>query len=475
MRKKLSPFTEVFTIEDAASDGRAVTHHQGQVVFVEGAIPGDVAEVHVFRKQKKMLVGKVTSLHKPSSDRIQPKCQHFAYCGGCKWQMMDYSAQLRYKQKQVEDAITRIGKVHPQEILPIIGSKEIFFYRNKLEFTFSSKSWLTPEQIQSEKALDQRALGFHVPRIFDKILNIETCYLQHEAINSIRNEVRTFTRQQGFTYYNIKENQGFLRNLVFRTSRHSGELMVVLIVGEDQPQWIDQIFYHLAGQFPEISHFHWIYNPKKNSSYSDLPFSVWKGADHITEKLGNFHFQIGPTSFFQTNPAQAERLYGVVKSYVQEKLPAGQAKFDCLYDLYSGTGSIGIFVSELAKKVVGIEYVEAAVQDARKNVELNGLHHFSFYAGNMKDILQPTLTEKEGKPQILIADPPRAGMDAKVIRQLLALAPDHIIYVSCQPATQARDIQLMEEMYVLEKIQAVDMFPQTAHVENVALLSRKAV
>ncbi len=479
MRKKLSPFTEIFEITDAASDGRAVTHHNGQVVFVEGAIPGDIAEVHVFRKQKKILIGRVTQLVKPSPDRVNPPCTHFIHCGGCKWQMMDYAAQLRYKEKQVEDALIRIGKIPSPQVSPIIGSEKPYFYRNKLEFTFSNKAWLTKSEIASEEIIDHRVAGFHVPRIFDKILNIEYCHLQIPQVNEIRNAIKEIGRKNGYSFYDIRANKGFLRNVVFRTSRSTGELMLILIVGEEDKEKIDYIFKYLESRFPEITHLHWIYNHKKNSSYSDLPYRVWKGTEYITEQLGKYTFQISPTSFFQTNPSQAEKLYQVVHDFMEVILKERNAQthsvdtFDNLFDLYAGTGSIGIFVSSLVKKVVGIEYIDAAVEDAYKNASLNGLSHFTFYAGNMKDILSTALVEKEGKPDVLIADPPRAGMDAKVIQKVLALSPPDIIYVSCQPGTQARDIHLMQDHYEVKKIQPVDMFPQTAHVENVAWLKRK--
>ncbi len=473
MSRRFNPFTAEMHLIDAASDGRAVARHEGRVIFVEGGVPGDVARVRVYQKQKKMLIGRIELLVQPSASRSEPVCAHFGVCGGCKWQMMDYDTQCFFKQKQVEDAFARIGKVEIGEVLPILRAGEPYHYRNKLEFTFSNKAWLTLEQIQGEQQYEQRVLGFHTPRAFDKIIDIETCHLQRPVINDIRNAVRDFARSEGISFYDIRTNEGFLRNLVFRTSEHTGELMVVLIVGQDEPAEVDRIFRHIEALFPEISHFLWIHNSKVNSSFSDLPFRVWKGEEAITERLGAFDFRISPTSFFQTNPLQAAQLYGVVKTWLQASLPEGRARHRVVYDLYAGTGSIGIFVAGLAEKVVGVEYVEPAVADAWENARINGLAHFSFHAGDMKKILTPEFVAAQGRPDVIIADPPRAGMDPKVVQRILEIAPEYIIYVSCKPATQARDIELMSEAYEVLQIQPVDMFPQTAHVENVAWLRRR--
>lgn len=473
MSRRLNPFTAEMHLIDAASDGRAVARHEGRVIFVERGVPGDVAQIHVFQKQKKMLIGRIESLVQPSESRIEPICAHFGVCGGCKWQMMAYETQLFFKQKQVEDAFSRIAKVEVGEVLPILPSEETFHYRNKLEFTFSNKAWLTLEQVRSEQQFEQRVLGFHTSRAFDKIIDIDTCHLQRPVINDIRNAVRDFARTEGISFFDIRSHEGFLRNLVFRTSEHTGELMVVLIVSRNEPDTIDFIFTHLAERFPEITNLLWIHNDKANSSFSDLPFRAWKGTDYITERMGFFDFRISPTSFFQTNPRQAVRLYEVVKSWLKASLPEGKSRHEVVYDLYSGTGSIGIFVAELAAHIVGVEYVDPAVADARENVRLNGLEHFSFHAGDMKKILTPEFVEAEGRPDVIIADPPRAGMDPKVVQRILEIAPPYIIYVSCKPATQARDIELMRAQYEVLAIQPVDMFPQTAHVENVAWLRRR--
>lgn len=473
-RKKITPFTAEMEILDAATDGRSVARHNEEVIFIEKGVPGDLAEVYVYRKEKRLPIGRVEKVIRPSQYRTEPQCQHFGLCGGCKWQHMSYEGQLVFKEKQVRDALQRIGKVEPQEFLPILGCETEYYYRNKLEFTFSEPGWIPREQLDNEEEIDRRMLGFHVPRMFDKVFDVNSCHLQTEMVSDILNELRTFVRDQDFSFYNIRENTGYLRNIVFRTSVHNDGLMVILIVNGDSPEPIDRIFSHLEAVFPQITEFIWINNPKQNSSFSELPFTVWKGNPYITERLGNFDFRIRPTSFFQTNPRQAERLYEVVRNFMAECLPEGENKFQTVYDLYSGTGSIGIFISGLAEKVVGIEYVESAVEDARENVRINQPETaFSFYAGDMKDLLSDDLVATEGRPDMIIADPPRQGMAPQVVEKILALAPEHIVYVSCKPATQARDIQMMAEAYDLVRVRPVDMFPQTAHVENVALLRRK--
>jgi 23S rRNA (uracil1939-C5)-methyltransferase len=474
MSRRLKPYDiEGVEVVDAASDGRAVIRHNDRVVFVEQGIPGDVLDVFVYRKRKKNLIGRINNIVSPSPHRVEAKCQHFGICGGCKWQMMSYDAQLVYKQKQVTDAFERIAKVEVEKESPILGAESPYFYRNKLEFSFSTRPWLTQEQIASGEVFENPALGFHVPGVFDKIVDIETCYLQKPIVNDIRNALRERAIAEGIPFYGIKEHTGFLREIMFRTSEATGELMVMLIVADDDLKQVERLFKPLSEQFPEVSSWIWMHNPKLNNSFSDLPYQVWKGPAYITEQLGGFNFMISPTSFFQTNPKQADQLYGVVRRMLQEVLPEGQEKHNCVYDLYAGTGSIGIYVSELAEKIVGIEYVESSINDAWKNVKLNNLDHFSFYAGDMKKILSDELIGKEGKADVVICDPPRAGMDAAVVEKLLETAPAHIIYVSCKPSTQARDIALMKDAYEVVEIQAVDMFPHTAHVENVALLKRK--
>lgn len=460
-------------IVDVTIDGRGLAKHEERVIFVEDGVPGDQAEVHVFRKEKKAGVGRITQLETPSPLRKEADCVHFAHCGGCKWQHMTYEGQLQYKEKQVRDSLDRIAKVPYAEFSPIMGAPEPLFYRNKLEYTFSNERWRVDADEPDDKIHDN-VLGFHVSRNFWKILSIEQCLLMPDLVNKVRNHVRDYARKAGLSFYDHRENTGFLRNLVFRASISTGEWMVMLIVGEDRPAQLEALMQDLSEAFPEIPHLLWIHNPKKNSSYTDLDFQVFKGLPYITESLGPYQFRIRATSFFQTNPAQAAHLYGVVKDFVKEALPEGKTRFSHMYDLYSGTGSIGIFVSELAEKITAIEYVEAAIEDAKENLKLNELNtEFSFYAGDMKALLQPELIQKEGKPDLVIVDPPRSGMVPKVVERIIRMAPEHIVYVSCKPATQARDIDLMREHYDILKVQPVDMFPQTAHVENVLLLKRK--
>lgn len=472
-RKRIEPYTIRLEAIDAASDGRAVARAEDRVVFIKQAVPGDILEVKIIGKEKKALLGKILSIEQASTDRVAPVCPHFGICGGCKWQMMRYEAQLRYKEKQVIDAFERIAKVPVGERLPILGAPEPYGYRNKLEFTFSDRAWLTQGLIGSTEPVEHRVLGFHVPSVFDKILDIDTCKLHQDIQDNIRNAIRDEARKKGFSFYNIKNNSGFLRNLLFRSAIYQNALMTVLIVAEDRKEEIEYLMQFLASTFPEISDLGWILNDKRNSSFSELSMNVWSGKDHIIEKMGDYLFRISPTSFFQTNPRQALRLYDIVKSWAQALLPSGEHAHKQIWDLYSGTGSIGIYLSELAEKIVGIEYVETAVQDAWKNVHLNNLSQFQFYAGDIKNILGPELLEKEGKPDLIVCDPPRAGMDPKVIARLLEIGAQHLIYVSCQPGTQARDIALLNASYDVVRIQAVDMFPQTAHVENIALLKKR--
>ncbi|MEZ4825389.1 MAG: 23S rRNA (uracil(1939)-C(5))-methyltransferase RlmD [Bacteroidia bacterium] len=474
MGRKVSPFTAEMQITDAASDGRAVARHGEQVVFIEGGVPGDVADVYVFRKQDKMLVGKIDRLIEASPDRVSPQCAHFGLCGGCKWQNMSYEAQLKYKENQVINTLRRIGKIEIGEALPILGCESPYYYRNKLEFSFSDRAWVPKDQLDHFNELDLRSLGYHMPGMFDKVLDVEECLLQIPLVNEIRNELRAYARAHDLSFYNIRDNTGFLRNIVFRTSVATGEMMIILVVNGNDMEVISPILSHLEARFPQITDFIWIDNHKVNSVYADLPFHVWKGKPYITENLGGFDFQIRATSFFQTNSKQAAILYGVVKTFLQEVLPPDRKRFHTIYDLYSGTGSIGIFVSDLAEKIVGIEYVRAAVEDAWENVRTNRLdNQFSFYAGDMKDLLTDELVATEGLPEVIIADPPRQGMAPQVVRRLRELAPEHIIYVSCKPATQARDLEMLDDLYEVVKVQPVDMFPQTAHVENVALLKKR--
>jgi 23S rRNA (uracil1939-C5)-methyltransferase len=451
---------------------------------VEGGAPGDLAEVFVFKKEKKSLVARIEKLLEPSPMRVQAPCAHFADCGGCSWQHLDYSAQIKYKTKQVFDALTRIGGFDPAglpDFLPTLASENAYFFRNKLDFAFSAKRWKPRAEMASDTPEpDTGAVGFHVAGAFDKVLDIHTCLLQDPRVNDVRNELRDFARHSGYAFYDIKTHDGFLRNVVFRTAK-SG-MMVVLITAAPPstpnpppstdefdrfPPEIDAIFDRLRTLFDYIVSFVWIFNPKRNDSYSDLAYKVWAGDEYLIETMGDKVFEIGPTSFFQTNPRQAERLY----QEVYEAL-AGR-RYKILYDLYCGAGTIGLYCSDLAEKIVGVEYNEKAVRDAYRNAERNGRTDAVFVAGDMGKILRREFFETHGLPDAMICDPPRAGMDARVIENILAAEPPRIVYVSCNPATQARDLALMSKKYRIVRIRPADLFPQTTHVENVVVLQKK--
>ena len=463
---RIEPFTaEQISVYDAASDGRGVARVGDKVVFVEGGIPGDVADIDIFSKEKKFLVGRIVRIITPSPDRIEPVCAHFGTCGGCRWQQMSYPAQLQFKEKQVRDAFERIAKVPFESFLPILGCEQDFRYRNKLDFACSAKRWLSRQDMNNPDEQNQTTdvIGFHVPRHFDKVVEIRHCYLTDDKVNRVRNEIQKFGRENGYSFYDAKTHEGYLRNLVLRSSFATGELMLILIVGYDDPKSLKTLTDFIASHLPEVTSLITIINTKQNDSYTDLPFATEYGSPYLTERLGQYTFRVGPLSFFQTNTRQTERLYQVVYDHLPKRS-------NLIYDLYCGAGSIGIFVSDKAEKIVGIEYIASAVEDAYINCELNKLSHLSFHAGDMGKLLNDDFVSKHGKPEVIIADPPRAGMDAKVVNQLLRILPERIIYVSCNPATQSRDIALMEEHYTLKVIQPVDMFPQTTHVENVAVL-----
>ena len=467
-RKNKKYLVEAVEIVDTATKGQGLGKKEGKVYLVEATVPGDVVDVLVTGKVKKVPLGRVYNMVTPSPDRIEPACAHFGDCGGCKWQSLSYEKQLHYKEKAVVDAIERIGGLEIGKSNPILACAEPFHYRNKVEFTFSSKKWVPAQVLKEQEAVDwSGALGYHVARFFDKIIDIDTCMLHRPSINAIRNEVREFTKSQEIPYYDIQAHEGYLRNLVFRTSEATGELMLILIVAEDKPEWIDLIFSHLEGKFPDITSFLSIHNEKLNSSYSDLSPVLWKGAEAITEHLGPWKYRISPTSFFQTNTLQAKALYDVVRGFL------GEERLGTIYDLYCGAGSIGIYLNDLAERVVGIEYVEAAVRDAEANCELNGLTHLTWHAGDMKKLLDAEFVAAHGQPDVVVTDPPRAGMDEKVTMRLLEMAPERIVYVSCNPGTQARDLAILAAKYDVVEIQPVDMFPQTSHVENVAHLVKR--
>lgn len=454
-------------VVDTSTEGKAIARHENLVVFIDGAVPGDVVDVMVHRKKNSYAEAKVSRLVKPSKDRIEPRCEHFGTCGGCKWQSLSYETQLHFKQKYVKDAFDRIGKLTYSGIDPIVGNKEPYFYRNKLEFSFSNKKWLTNEEIKNGvEVANKNALGFHIPGLFDKILDINNCYLQTEPSNSIRLAIREYAFKNDLTFYDIRGKEGFLRTVMIRTTS-TKEVMVVLSMFENKENEMKELCAYLKEKFPQITSLQYVHNPKGNDTIQDLDIKTFSGKDHITEEMEGLKFNISAKSFYQTNSEQAYELYKIARNYAQLK------ETDIVYDLYTGTGTIANFVARHCKKVVGIEYVEAAVKDAFKNSEINGIRNTFFTAGNMKDVFTFEFVNTHGNPDVIITDPPRAGMDPEVVTIMLHLKPKRIVYVSCNPSTQARDLALMETLYRIESVQPVDMFPQTAHVENVVLLTLK--
>lgn len=453
-------------MERYAAEGKSIAHMEdGKTLFVEGAIPGDVAEVLVLKNKKSYAEGKAMKIVTPSPDRVDPFCQHFGICGGCKWQMLPYDKQLEYKQIQVTDQLMRIGHVALPPIEPIAGSALQQFYRNKLEFTFSELSYLTREEIDAagdEEIKRKPVLGFHAPGMFDKVVDIQTCYLQPEPTNKIRNLLRKVALEQELPFYDHRKQEGWLRNVVIRVAT-TGEIMVNLIVKQERPE-LTMILDTLLQEVPEITSLHYTINPKMNDTIYDLPVHTYHGKGYIEEYLEDFRFKISPKSFFQTNTRQAEKLYQITRDF------AGLTGNEVVYDLYCGTGSIGIFLSKGAKKIIGIEAVPDAIEDAKLNAAWNGLEHCQFYAGDVSDIATDAFFEAHGRPDVIITDPPRAGMHEKLVQQLLRIRAPRVVYVSCNPATQARDLQLLDEAYKVIRLQPVDMFPHTHHIENVALL-----
>lgn len=455
---------EGLEVIDTSTEGKAIAKHDNLVVFIDGAIPGDVVDVMVHRKKNSYAEGKAIKLITPSPYRIEPKCEHFGTCGGCKWQTLSYERQLYFKHKYVVDAFTRIGKLEFDEIYPILPNKEPYFYRNKLEFSFSNKKWLTTEEIKNDiEVPNKNALGFHIPGLFDKILDINNCYLQLEPSNSIRLAIRDYAFQNELTFFDIRNKGGFLRTVMIRTTS-TKEVMVVLSMFDNLEDEMIKLCEFLIQKFPQITCLQYVHNPKGNDTIQDLDIKTFHGADVIVEEMEGLKFNISAKSFYQTNSEQAYELYKITRDYAQLK------NTDVVYDLYTGTGTIANFVARTCKKVVGIEYVDAAVVDATKNSKANNITNTSFFAGDMKNVFTEEFVQKNGKPDVIITDPPRAGMAPEVVQVILNLKPKRVVYVSCNPSTQARDLALMEEVYKIVKVQPVDMFPQTAHVENVVLL-----
>ncbi|MBS1638291.1 MAG: 23S rRNA (uracil(1939)-C(5))-methyltransferase RlmD [Bacteroidetes bacterium] len=453
-------------IVDVSSEGKAVAKTDGMVIFTEGAVPGDVGDILIHRKKNNYSEGKLVQLKTPSPHRVEARCEHFGTCGGCKWQHMNYETQLRFKQKTVYDALTRIGHLTFPEMMPILGSAEQYYYRNKLDFSFSDKKWLTNEEIKSGNQVDNRnGLGFHIPGMFDKVLDIRNCYLQGEPSNSIRQAVKDYAIAHNLSFFNIRDKGGLLRTLLIRTTS-TGETMVLFAFYDNPKEAIENLLEHIYTKFPQITSLQYVINPKANDTIHDLPVVTFKGRDYIVEEMEGLRFKISAKSFYQTNSAQAYELYKVTRDF------AGLSGHEVVYDLYTGTGTIANFIARQVKSVVGIEYVEDAIADAKVNSALNHINNTQFYAGDMKDVLNAAFIDKHGKPDVIITDPPRAGMHEDVVRTILNAAPEKIVYVSCNPATQARDLAMMTEHYKITRVRPVDMFPQTAHVENVVLLER---
>ncbi len=466
-RKSARQRFEKVEVIDAGAKGKAVAKApDGRVIFLSNAVPGDVVDVLTTKKRSAYFEGVATHFHSLSDRRTEPKCQHFGVCGGCKWQHMEYRHQLFYKQREVENNLRRIGGLDLPKVSPILGSENEYFYRNKMEFSFSDSRWLNQEEIESGVDIgDRNALGFHIPGMWDKILDIEKCHLQQDPSNALRLEVKRFAVEHGLDFYNPKRQEGLLRTLMIRTSS-TGEIMVLIQFLKEDVEKREALLGHLRDKFPEIDSLLYVINPKANDTIYDQEVICFSGRDHIFEEMGELRFKINAKSFYQTNSRQAHLLYRTVRDFAD--LQGGELAFD----LYTGTGTIAQFIASKAKKVVGIESVPEAIEDARANLSINGIDNVEFLVGDMKNVFNDAFVQQHGKPDLVITDPPRDGMHKDVVGQLLGLAPEKIVYVSCNSATQARDLALMKEMYRVAKVQPVDMFPQTHHVENVVLLEK---
>ena len=474
-KKKPLPILEHITITDVAAEGKSLARVDDKVIFVPFTVPGDVVDLQITKKKHKYCEARVLRFIEYSNVRAIPRCEHFGICGGCKWQNLPYEEQLKAKQKQVFDQLTRIGKIDLPEFLPILGSVKQFEYRNKLEFGFSNKRWLTNEQVASgETFSNMNAVGFHITGAFDKIYPIEKCHLMDDLHNRLRNAIRDYAFEHELSFYDLRAQHGLLRDMMIRNS-NTGEWMLLIQFGKtiDTGNGADawelteegrDLMQYIADTFPEITSLLWVYNPKCNDTFGDLPVHVFKGNDHIYETMEELRFKVGPKSFYQTNTEQAYHLYCVARDF------ANLTGNELVYDLYTGTGTIANFVARKAKKVIGIEYVPEAIEDAKVNSEINGVDNTLFYAGDMKDILTEEFISKHGRPDVIITDPPRAGMHEDVVNTILQARPKRIVYVSCNPATQARDLALMDAQYKVAAVRPVDMFPHTPHVENVVLL-----
>jgi 23S rRNA (uracil1939-C5)-methyltransferase len=465
-KKNRHPIFEKLEIIDIAAEGKAIARKEDMVVFVSGCIPGDIVDVRISSKKKKFAEGSAVFFHTLSPLRIDPFCEHFGTCGGCKWQSLPYDKQLEFKANQVVDQLSRIGHLQLPAIEPIMGSVKTKFYRNKLEYTFSNLKWLSKEDLHKEtKSENRNALGFHIPGMFDRILDINQCYLQAEPSNSIRLFVKKIADDSDYAFYNQRTHEGLFKNLIIRTSS-IGETMVILVVSENKPDFISGMMNKIYEQFPSITSLNYVINPKRNDTIFDLDVVLFKGKPFILEQMEDLQFRIGPKSFYQTNSEQAYELYKTVRKF------ADLQGNETVYDLYTGTGTIALFLAKYCKEIIGIESIPDAIQDAKQNAVLNGISNAHFYAGDAKNLL-PEMLRLHQKPDVLITDPPRAGMHLDVIESILLANPEKIVYVSCNPATQARDLALLSEKYSIHQVQPVDMFPHTHHVENVVLLKKK--
>ena len=452
---------------DVAAEGNALARHDEMVVFVPYGAPGDVVDVQITKKRHSYAEGRIVRLVKAGDVRIAPRCEHFGVCGGCRWQHLPYSVQLECKQRQVSDALQRIGKVEFPPITPIKGSVRIWEYRNKMEYTYSNRRWLTPEQMASGEVFDDRdGAGFHIPGAFDKVLDIDCCHLQDDLGNQLRRFIKEYAKANGLSFYDLREQHGLLRTLMVRIAS-TGEVMAVMCFGEDDRAAIEQVMSAVKTEFPQITSLLYVVNLKANDTISDQEVVTYSGRDYIEEEMEGLRFRIGPKSFYQTNSEQAYELYKVARDF------ADLHDDELVYDLYTGTGTIANFVSRRCRHVIGIEYVPEAIADAKVNSQVNGIDNTEFYAGDMKDVLTDEFIERHGRPQVMIIDPPRAGMHADVVKVVLNARPERIVYVSCNPATQARDLAMMNEQYRIVAVQPVDMFPHTHHVENVVKLVRR--
>lgn len=470
--KKRNVILENLVVEAYAAGGKSIARLDGKVIFIEGAVPGDAVDVRLIKNKKDWAEAKILRIRKASDLRVEPFCQHFGVCGGCKWQMLPYTKQVEYKQEEVAQQMRRIGKVNLPEMMPIAAARQTTHYRNKLEFTFSAKKYFTNEEIAAMDIPEGGpsglpaipALGFHVPGSFDKVINIDTCYLQREPSNAIRNALRDHALAKCYSFYNIRNHEGLLRNLIIRACS-TGEVMVNLVFGEEDESKREDLMQFLSNTFPEITSLYYTVNLKFNDSLHDQLPVLYSGQPYATEKLGELKFRVGPKSFFQTNTGQAEVLYSITKEFAA--LDGSQV----VYDLYCGTGSIGIYLSDLAKKVIGVEVIGEAVKDAEENAKFNNIGHAHFFAGDAAEICNDSFFEIHGKPDVIITDPPRAGMHEKLVKQILHMRAPVVVYVSCNPATQARDLQLLSDLYAVTAIRPVDMFPHTHHIENVVQLT----